>query len=83
MYGVVRLGQRCLDLAEARRVPPTIAFYLESGIGGVPLDGFCRNANLVRHGLLVNAGQPELEEFQREASRYVRLSFGMTPPPRV
>ena len=28
-------------------------------------------------------GQPELEEFQREASRYVRLSFGMTPPPRV
>jgi hypothetical protein len=71
-----------VELARRRGVPPTVAFYLETGIGGVPLDGFCRNGNLERHGLLVNAGQPELDVFQDEASRYVRLSYGMTPPPR-
>ena len=61
---------------------PTVAFYLETGIGGVPLDGFCRNANLVRHGLVVNGDSPRLAELQEEARKYVRLSFGMTPPPR-
>ena len=60
-----------------------MAFYLETGIGGVPLDGFCRNGNLERHGLVLNAGDPGLEDFIKRASRYVRLSFGMTPPPRA
>jgi aspartate/methionine/tyrosine aminotransferase len=81
MYAVLRLSDRCVELAARRGVPPTVGFYLETGIGGVPLDGFCRNRNLERHGLLVNAGQPELDAFQAEASRYVRLSYGMTPPP--
>lgn len=81
MYAVLRLSDRCLELAQAQGVPPTVAFYLETGIGGVPLDGFCRNPNLEKHGLLVNAGDPAYREFVTEASRYVRLSFGMTPPP--
>jgi aspartate/methionine/tyrosine aminotransferase len=58
------------------------AFYLETGIGGVPLEGFCRNPNLERHGFVFNAGSPRLAKFQEEACKYVRLSFGMTPPPR-
>jgi hypothetical protein len=58
-----------------------VSFYLDSGIGGVPLDGFCRNLNLEKHGLLVNHESEELKVFQERASRYVRLSFGMTPPP--
>lgn len=82
MYADLKLSQRCLDAAAARGVPPTVEFYLETGIGGVPLDGFCSNQNLRRHGLLVNAGSPELAAFQERASRFVRLSFGMTPPPR-
>jgi len=82
MYAVLRLSERCLEVARAEQVPPTVAFYLESGIAGVPLDGFCRNPNLLRHGLLVNADDPVYREFVDEASRYVRLSFGMTPPPQ-
>jgi hypothetical protein len=82
MYAVLQLSQRCLEQAASRGVSPTVAFYLATGIGGVPLDGFCANANLARHGLLVNAGTPELAAFQERASRFVRLSFGMTPPPR-
>ena len=31
---------------------------------------------------VVNADSPRLKEFQEEARNYVRLSFGMTPPPR-
>lgn len=81
MYAVLRLSDRCLRLAAEQEVPPTVAFYLETGIAGVPLDGFCRNPNLEKHGLLVNAGDPAYREFVTEASRYVRLSFGMTPPP--
>ncbi len=82
MYADLQLSQRCLDLAAARGVSPTVAFYLATGIGGVALDGFCRSRNLERHGLLVNAGSPELRATQERATRYVRLSFGMTPPPR-
>jgi hypothetical protein len=82
MYGVVQLSDRCLDQAAARGVPPTVGFYLATGIGGVPLDGFCANPNMDRHGLVVNATSPELAAFQQRASRFVRLSFGMTPPPR-
>jgi aspartate/methionine/tyrosine aminotransferase len=82
MYADLRLSEQTLDLARQRGVPPTVALYLETGVGGVPLDGFCRNPNLTRHDLVVNAGSPELEAFTDEASRYVRLSFGMTPPPR-
>jgi hypothetical protein len=59
-----------------------VSFYLDSGIAGVPLDGFCRNPNLERHQLVVNGDDPRLRSFQEEARRYVRLSFGMTPPPR-
>jgi len=58
-----------------------VAFYFETGIGGVPLAGFCGNPNLARHGLVVNGDDPRLDAFVREAGRYVRLSFGMTPPP--
>jgi hypothetical protein len=29
----------------------------------------------------VNAGSEALAEFQEHATRFVRLSFGMTPPP--
>jgi len=82
MYADLRLSERCLELAAAGEVSPTVAFYLETGIGGVPLEGFCNNLNLARHGLVVNADDPVLQAFQRESSRYVRLSFGMTPPPR-
>jgi len=81
MYAVVRLSDRCLELAEEYGVSPTVAFYFATGIGGVPLAGFCGNANLTRHGLVVNQGDPQLDAFLHEAGRYVRLSFGMTPPP--
>jgi aspartate/methionine/tyrosine aminotransferase len=82
MYAVPRLSDSCCALAESRELSPTVAFYLETGIGGVPLDGFCRNPNLERHQLVVNGDDPRLRSFQEEARRYVRLSFGMTPPPR-
>ncbi len=82
LYAVVRLSDRCLELAEASGVSPTVAFYLETGYAGVPLSGFCGNMNLARHGLLANQSDPVLVGFQKEAQRYVRLSFGMTPPPR-
>jgi len=81
LYAVVRLSDRCLELARSQGIPPTVAFYLETGYAGVPLSGFCGNANLTRHGLLANAGDPNLAAFQEESTRYVRLSFGMTPPP--
>ena len=35
-----------------------------------------------RHGLIVNADSERLKAFQEETRKYVRLSFGMTPPPR-
>jgi len=82
MYADPRLSEHCCELAARIDVSPTVAFYLETGIGGVPLDGFCRNPNLERHGLVVNGDSERLKSFQKEASRYVRLSFGMTPPPR-
>jgi len=82
MYAVPKLSVRCRELGEKFGVSPTVAFYLETGIGGVPLDGFCRNPNLERHGLVVNADSERLMEFQQETHNYVRLSFGMTPPPR-
>jgi aspartate/methionine/tyrosine aminotransferase len=82
MYAVLKLSERCRSAAAARQVSPTVGFYLETGIGGVPLDGFCNNNNLVRHGLLVNYGSDEFAGFQEHAARFVRLSFGMTPPPR-
>ena len=83
MYAVPRLSVRCRELADEVQLSPTVAFYLETGIAGVPLDGFCRNPNLERHGLVVNADSPRLREFQEETRNYVRLSFGMTPPPRA
>ena len=82
MYADPRLSGKVLELADERGVSPTVAFYLETGIGGVPLEGFCRNLNLERHGLVVNADSDGLKAFQEEARRFVRLSFGMTPPPR-
>jgi len=82
MYAVTKLSEHCCGLGEKIGVSPTVAFYLETGIGGVPLDGFCRNPNLERHGLVVNADSAGLAEFQEEARKYVRISFGMTPPPR-
>ena len=82
MYADPRLSERCRKLADDIQVSPTVAFYLETGIGGVPLEGFCRNRNLERHGLVVNVDSSRLAEFQEEARKYVRLSFGMTPPPR-
>jgi aspartate/methionine/tyrosine aminotransferase len=82
MYADLRLSKRCCEIAEELGVAPTVAFYLETGIGGVPLDGFCRNPNLERHGLVVNGDSQRLKAFQEETRNYVRLSFGMTPPPR-
>jgi aspartate/methionine/tyrosine aminotransferase len=82
MYAVPKLSVRCRELGEKFGVSPTVAFYLETGIGGVPLDGFCGNPNLSRHGLVVNADSDRLREFWQETHNYVRLSFGMTPPPR-
>ncbi len=82
MYADLQLSDHCLELAASQGLSPTVAFYLETGIGGVPLDGFCRSPNLERHGLIVNEGAPELLAFQEQTSRFVRLSFGMTPPPR-
>jgi aspartate/methionine/tyrosine aminotransferase len=82
MYAVLQLSQRCLDLAAERGVSPTVALYLATGIGGVPLDGFCRNRNLERHGLVVNAGAAEVKAAHERTDGFVRLSFGMTPPPR-
>lgn len=82
MYGIVRLSDECLEFAAEHKVPPTVGFYLATGVAGVPLNGFCANANLVRHGLLVNNGDDGLADFQKRTERYVRLSFGMTPPPR-
>jgi aspartate/methionine/tyrosine aminotransferase len=82
MYAVPRLSDRCCELGEESAVAPTVAFYLETGIGGVPLDSFCRNPNLERHGVVVNGDSSRLAEFQEAARKYVRLSFGMTPPPR-
>jgi len=81
MYAVLRLSERCLGLAGEHGVSPTVAFFLETGYAGVPLAGFCGNPNLVRHGLLVNGGEERLASFQKESARFVRLSFGMTPPP--
>jgi aspartate/methionine/tyrosine aminotransferase len=81
MYADLQLSDRCHELAALHGVSPTVAFYLETGIGGVPLDGFCRNPNLERHGLLVDEGDPRLAKFLERATRFVRLSFGMTPPP--
>jgi aspartate/methionine/tyrosine aminotransferase len=83
MYADPRLSERCCKLADEIQLSPTVAFYLETGIAGVPLEGFCRNPNLERHGLVVNAESPSLKDFQEEARNYVRLSFGMTPPPRT
>jgi len=82
MFADLRLSQHCCEIAEQHGVSPTVAFYLETGIGGVPLNGFCGNPNLERHGLVVNGDSQRLKAFQEETRRYVRLSFGMTPPPR-
>jgi aspartate/methionine/tyrosine aminotransferase len=82
MYADPKLSPSCRALADDAGVSPTVAFYLETGIGGVPLEGFCINPNLVRHGLIVNADSERLQAFQEETRKYVRLSFGMTPPPR-
>jgi aspartate/methionine/tyrosine aminotransferase len=81
MYADLQLDERCCRLADRQGVSPTVGFYLETGIAGVPLEGFCRNPNLVRHGLVVNADSEALAVFQERATRFVRLSFGMTPPP--
>jgi aspartate/methionine/tyrosine aminotransferase len=81
MYADLQFSERCCGLASELGVSPTVGFYLETGVGGVPLDGFCRNPNLERHGLVVNGDSRELAEFQERATRFVRLSFGMTPPP--
>jgi aspartate/methionine/tyrosine aminotransferase len=82
MYADLQLSDRCHDLAAGHGVSPTVGFYLETGVAGVPLDGFCRNPNLEKHDLVVNGDAPELKEFQTRTTRFVRLSFGMTPPPR-
>ena len=82
MYAVPQLSGPCRDRAAERELSAAVSFYLDSGIGGVPLDGFCRNKNLEKHGLLVNGEDEALAAFQDHASRFVRLSFGMTPPPR-
>ncbi len=81
LYSVLNLSERCLELAKQRGLPPAIAFYIETGVGGVPLAAFCRNANLERYGFVVNHDQPELTAFHDLTSRYVRLSVGMTRPP--
>jgi len=82
MYAVPQLSDLCRTRAAERGFSPTVGFYLDSGIGGVPLDGFCSNPNLQKHGFLVNGDSEELKAFQAYASRFVRLSFGMTPPPK-
>jgi aspartate/methionine/tyrosine aminotransferase len=82
MYADPRLSKKCRAVGDEMQLSPTVAFYLDTGIAGVPLEGFCRNPNLERHGLVVNANSTRLKEFQEEACKYVRLSFGMTPPPR-
>ncbi|NOZ78595.1 MAG: pyridoxal phosphate-dependent aminotransferase [Acidobacteria bacterium] len=82
MYAVVRLSDRCFEAAREYGVSPTVAFYFETGIGGVPLAGFCGNPNLDRHGLVLNGDDPTLDSFRREAERFVRLSFGMVAPPQ-
>lgn len=83
MYADLRLSEACLELERRYNVAsPTVAFYLETGIGGVPLDSFCRNPSLSRYGLALNGEDPEFVAFLEEARRFVRLSFGMTPPPR-
>jgi aspartate/methionine/tyrosine aminotransferase len=82
MYAVPQLSDHCRARAAELNLSPTVGFYLDSGIGGVPLDGFCRNRNLEKHGLVVNHDSEELHSFQERASRFVRLSFGMTPPPK-
>ena len=82
MYADPKLSPLCREIGDQGGFSPTVAFYLETGIAGVPLEGFCRNPNLERHGLVVNAESKELRAFQEEARKYVRLSFGMTPPPR-
>ena len=81
MYAVLRLSETCLAAARRHEVSPTVAFFLETGFAGVPLAGFCANANLARHGLVVNADDDRLTAFLAESQRFVRLSFGMTPPP--
>lgn len=81
LYAVLRLSDQCLAAADRYEVSPTVAFYFKTGYAGVPLSGFCGNPNLFRHGLVVNADSERLASFRREAERYVRLSFGMTPPP--
>jgi aspartate/methionine/tyrosine aminotransferase len=83
MYADLQLSERCHEIAASWGVSPTVAFYLETGVGGVPLDGFCRNLNLERHGLVANADLPELKSYLEYTTRFVRLSFGMTPPPKV
>ena len=83
MYADIRLAESCLELARRYDVSsPAVALYLETGIGGVSLDGFCRNPSLTRYGLALNGDHPELEAYLEETRRHVRLSFGMTPPPR-
>jgi len=81
MYAVLRLSDACLEASERYGVSPTVAFFLETGFAGVPLSGFCVNGNLNRHGLVVNGDEDRLKELQEESRRYVRLSFGLTPPP--
>ncbi len=81
MYADLQLSDHCFELAARHGVSPTVGFYLETGAAGVPLDGFCRNPNLEKHGLVVNGDSPKLKEFQDHTTRFVRLSFGMTPPP--
>jgi len=82
MYALPQLSDQCRGEALQRGVNPTVSFYFDSGIAGVPLEGFCLGRNLARHGLLLNAGSEALTAFQQHASRFVRLSFGMTPPPK-
>ncbi len=61
MYAVPQLSDHCRSRAAERGLSPTVGFYLDSGIGGVPLSGFCSNPNLQKHGLLVNHDSEELE----------------------
>jgi len=82
MYADLKLSEDCVEIAAQLHVSPTVAFYLESGIAGVPLEGFCLNPNLVRHGLISNPDRVTLDAFLDHARHFVRLSFGMTPPPR-
>lgn len=82
MYADLQLSESCVQKADDMGVSPTVAFYLESGIAGVPLEGFCSNPNLCRHHLLLNEESPQLKAFIEQARHFVRLSFGMTPPPR-